>query len=124
MPNSLFQRPFHDVVVQRYTWFFEEKCQFLPVVEEVGDGLPKAGVRLHQPFVELGLKPNVQLFHDRFTVLLVECEALLRSHALFPCHGVIAVDLTESFQHQSAGLRKICRYLYEIPPTVRITVGY
>ena len=89
-----------------YARLFEKQRQFLPVVEQVRDRLPQSGVRFYQPFVELGLEPGVQFLHDRLAVLLVEGEAFLRGHALFPRHCIIAVDLAQTSPAQTGTARE------------------
>ena len=76
--NGLLQRPFHDVIVQGDARYLEKKSQLLPVLEQIRDRLPQAGVRFHFPLLELGFEPGMQFVHDRLAMLLVEMEALLR----------------------------------------------
>src|ERR1035438_8521213 len=69
-------------------------------------------------------KPDLQLFHDRPAMLLMEVEALLGRQALCPRLIVVPVDLAQSFQYEPALIGKTRRHLREVPPTVRQTVGY
>ena len=94
------------------------------MLQQVIDGIPQAGVRLHQHFVKLGLEPGVQFFHHWLTVLLVENQTLLRRHALFPRHRIMAVNLSQRLQHKPAWLWKIGCHLHKIAPAVRITVSH
>jgi len=84
--------------------------------------LAQSGVRFHFPFLELGCAPAMQSIHYRPAVLLVEVEALFGCHT--PRLLIVAVDRAQGLQHEPALFRKIRRHLYEISPTVRITVGY
>src|ERR1039457_7154640 len=48
-----------------------EKSQLLPVLEQIRDRLPQAGVRFHFPLLELGFEPGMQFVHDRLAMLVV-----------------------------------------------------
>jgi hypothetical protein len=94
------------------------------VIEQIRDRLPQTGVRLYVSFRELCATPDLQLFHDRPAMLLMEVEALFERQALRTRLIVVPVDLAQSFQYEPALIGKTRRHLHEVPPTVRQTVGH
>ncbi len=78
MENGFLESPLDDVRVQRGSGLAEEEGQANPMPQEVSHRRAQAGVRLHLPLLELGLKPGVQFLHDRFAVFLVKPQPLLR----------------------------------------------
>src|SRR5450759_1508832 len=100
--------------------FPQKQGEFLPVVEQIGDRLPQPGVRLDFPFRELCATPDLQLFHDRPAMLLMEVEALFARQALRTRLIVVPVDLAQSFQYEPALIGKTRRHLHEVPPTVSL----
>src|SRR5664280_1309983 len=76
MQDGFLQCPLRDVIVQRCSRFPQKQREFLAVIEQIRDRLTQTGVRLYFPFRELCATPDLQLFHDRPAMLLMEVEAL------------------------------------------------
>src|ERR1035437_7786749 len=84
MQDRFLQCPLHQIIVQRCSRFPQKQREFLPVIEQIRDRLTQTEVRLYFPFRELRATPDLQLFHDRPAMLLMEGEALFGRQALRP----------------------------------------
>jgi len=68
MKNSFFQRTLDQVIVDRSPRHWQEKSEFFPVSQQIGDRLAQTVVRFDFPFLEQGIRPRTRRFQHELAL--------------------------------------------------------
>jgi hypothetical protein len=121
--DGFLQCSLDNVVIEWGAFFSEKKSQWLPVVQQIRNGLAQPGVRFRFGPHQLISAPFVQLLHQWQAVLLVELQTLLGIQALLSRQRIVAVHHAERFQNILALLWEAGGYIHELASPVSHTVG-